>query len=77
MVDRLRRVSECIGEILSLVGLRNALVSAIARLQDRFIDNLTNEYRRRHSLVDPRNIKESITIQLAVRAATTSSMGDN
>ena len=77
MVDRLRRVFEFTGEMQTLVGLRNALASAIARLQDEFIDNLTNEYPSHHSLVDTRNMKESITLQLGIRAATTSTMVDN
>ena len=58
MIDRLRRVSESISELQTLVGLRNTLASAIARLQDKFIDILTNEYPSRHSLVDTRKIKE-------------------
>ena len=77
MIDRLRRVSESIDEMQTLVGLRNTLASALARLQDKFIDILTNEYPSRHSLVDTREMKESITIQLGIRAATTSSMVDN
>ena len=72
MVDRLRRVSESIGEISTPVGLRNALASAIARLQDKCLDNLTNEFTSRHSLVDTRSMKEHINTHLAVRAVTPS-----
>ena len=77
MIDRLRRVSESMDEMQTLVGLRNTLASAIDRLQDKFIDILTNEYPSRHSLVDTRKMKESIHIQLGIRTATASSMVDN
>ena len=77
MIDRLRRVSESMDEMQTLVGLRNTLASSIDRLQDKFIDILTNEYPSRHSLVDTRKMKENIKIQLGIRAATTSSMVDN
>ena len=77
MIDRLRRVSGSISDMQTLVGLRNTLASSIDRLQDKFIDILTNEYPSRHSLVDTRKMKENIKIQLGIRAATTSSMVDN
>ena len=77
ILDRLRRVSESMDEMQTLVGLRNTLASSIDRLQDKFIDILTNEYPSRHSLVDTRKMKENIKIQLGIRAATTSSMVDN
>ena len=38
--DRLERFSELTGESSALVGLRNALTSALARLHDKCIDNL-------------------------------------
>ena len=69
MVERLKRIAELTGELRTLVGLRNALASAIARLQDKFVDNLVNEYPCRHGLVDTRNIKEDLRIQLGIRAA--------
>ena len=77
MIDRLRRVSESVDEMQTLVGLRNTLASAIVRLRDKFIDILTNEYPSRHNLVDTRKMKESINIQLGIRAVTTSNMIDN
>ena len=60
MVERLKRIAELTGELRTLVGLRNALASAIARLQDKFSDNLVNEYPRKHGLVDTRKIKEDL-----------------
>ena len=75
MIDRLRRVSEFMDEMQTLVGLRTTLASAIAR--HKFIDILTNEYPSRHSLVDTRKMIESIQIQLGIRAATPSNMIDN
>jgi hypothetical protein len=36
------------------------LRSAIARLQDKFIDNVSNEYPSHHNLVDTRKTKEDI-----------------
>jgi len=77
MVERLKRIAELTGELRTLVGLRNALTNAIARLQVKFLDNLINEYPCKHGLADTRKIKEDIKIQLGIRAALTSSMIDN
>jgi len=68
--DRLKRVSEYTGEMQTLVGLRNHLVSAITRLQDKFIANVSNEYPWRHGLINTRKMKEDLKIQLGIRAAT-------
>jgi hypothetical protein len=68
--DRLKRVSEHTGEMQTLVGLRNHLVSAMPRLQDKFIDNVSNEYPNKHGLTNTRKIKKDISIQLGIRTAT-------
>ena len=67
---RLKRVSEHTGELQTLVGLRNHLASAITRLHDKFSDNLSNEYPNKHGLVDTRQIKEDLKIQLGIRVVT-------
>ena len=68
-VERLERISEITGELRTLVGLRNALTRIIARLQEQFIDNLVNEYPSKQGLVNTRQIKEDIHIQLGIGAA--------
>jgi hypothetical protein len=76
MVERIKRIAEHTGELQTLVGLRNHLVSAITILQDKFSDNLVNEYPCRHGLVDTRKIREDLKIQLGIRAATAPCMSD-
>ena len=70
IVERLKRIAELTGDMQTLVGLRNHLVSAITRLQDKFIDNIPNEYLGKHGLINTRKIKEDIKIQLGISAAT-------
>jgi hypothetical protein len=70
ITERLKRVSEHTGEMHTLVGLRNHLASAITRLQDKFIDNVPNEYLGKHGSINTRKINEDIKIQIGIRAAT-------
>ena len=77
IIEKLKRISEITNELQTLTGLRNVLTDAIAKLQEKFIDNVSNEYPNKHGLVNARKIKEDIKIQLGIRAALTSSMIDN
>ena len=76
IIEKLKRISEITNELQTLTGLRNVLTDAIAKLQEKFIDTVSNEYPNKHGLVNARKIKEDIKIQLGIRAALTSSMSD-